>query len=514
MIRLQRLFQEALAAGTMNPEILRDLLQLDEGEGCEPYAFTWHGKRHARALADTPPAGILREHQANGEKKIPTENRFIEGDNLEVLKLLQPEYAGRVRLIYIDPPYNTGKDFVYADDFRDNLRDYLRQTGRASERSAKPSANDTSGRLHTAWLNMMLPRLILARRLLRPDGAIFISCDETEQARLRMMMDELFGEENFVADMVWAAGRKNDSRLISVSHEYIVCYCRDAAYLRKEKVEWRARKKGLTEIYAQHRRLLRQHRNDFAAMTAGLKQWFRELPDGHPSKAHRHFSCVDQRGIYFPDNISWPGGGGPRFEVLHPVTRRPVKIPSRGWMTSDPARFQQWIDDDRVHFGRDETTVPCIKSYLHERETTVPYSVFYQDGRAATRRLRHLMGGDYFHFPKDETVLQEIVGMASTGEDIVLDFFAGSGTLGHAVMAQNAADGGHRRYLLVQSAEPLDPEHKDQRAAAELCDALNRPRTIAELTKERLRRVADHMRHSHPGQTSDFQFRTFVLEEK
>jgi len=459
-----------------------------------------------------PPSGVLRERKEEGLEAATTENRFIEGDNLEVLKLLQPAYAGRVRLIYIDPPYNTGKDFVYADDFRANLRDYLQRTGRTPERFTKPSANDTSGRLHTAWLNMMLPRLILARRLLRPDGAIFISCDETEQARLRMMMDEVFGEENFVADMVWAAGRKNDSRLISVSHEYIVCYCRDAAHLRKEKVEWRAQKKGLSAIYAQHRRLQRQYQDDFAAMAAELKRWFRALPDGHPSKAHRHFSCVDRRGIYFPDNISWPGGGGPRFEVLHPVTRRPVKIPSRGWMTSDPAKFQEWIEEDRVHFGRDETTIPCIKSYLHERETTVPYSIFYQDGRAATKRLRKLMGGDYFHFPKDETVLQEIVGMASSGEDLVLDFFAGSGTLGHAVMAQNAIDGGHRRYLLVQSAESLDPEKKDQGTAAALCDAWGRPRTIAELTKERLRRAANQIRKSHPGVAGDFGFRAWALE--
>jgi adenine-specific DNA-methyltransferase len=174
--------------------------------------------------------------------------------------------------------------------------------------------------------------------------------------------------------------------------------------------------------------------------------------------------------------------------------------------------MQEWIDDDRVHFGADESSVPCIKSYLKERELQTPYSVFYQDGRAATKRLRELMGRDCFDFPKDETVLQEIVEMVTSDNDVVLDFFAGSGTTGHAVMAQNAKDDGNRRYILVQLPEPLDPENKDQKVAADFCDTLGKPRTIAELTKERLRRTGKKIKEKTPGWQGDTGFRVFKLD--
>ncbi len=432
----------------------------------EKYGLNWHGKRRARQLALTPSTGTLRPCPEDSVDWDTTQNLMIEGDNLEVLKLLQKSYNGKVKLIYIDPPYNTGKDFVYPDNFQDNIKNYLELTGQVASGNKISSNTEAGGRFHTEWLNMMYPRLKVAKNLLTRDGAIFASCDETEQPRLRMALDEVFGQENFVADMIWAAGRKNDSRLISVSHEYIVCYARDASFLTASKIEWRQRKKGLEDIYAQYDRLKRTHGTDYTAMTAAMKEWYKGLADSHPAKAHRHYANVDPRGLYFPDNISWPGGGGPKYEVLHPKTKKPVAIPSRGWMTSDPQKMQQWISEDRVHFGANEASVPCIKSYLKDREFQAPYSVFYQDGRAATKRLRDLMGADCFDFPKDETVLQELIGMMTSGSDLIMDFFAGSGTTGHAVMSQNELDGGNRRFVLVQLPEPLDPEDKNQLAAA------------------------------------------------
>jgi len=181
-------------------------------------------------------------------------------------------------------------------------------------------------------------------------------------------------------------------------------------------------------------------------------------------------------------------------------------------MTSDPDKMKQWIAEDRVHFGEDERAVPCIKSYLKDREYQAPYSVFYQDGRAATKRLRELMSEDCFDFPKDETVLQEIISMMTSGDEVIIDFFAGSGTTGHAVMAQNAVDGGNRRYILVQLPEPLDPENKDQKVAADYCDQLGKPRTIAELTKERLRRAARKIKTENPMFAGDTGFRVFKLD--
>jgi len=341
--------------------------------------------------------------------------------------------------------------------------------------------------------------------LLTRDGAIFVSCDEGEQPRLRLIMDEIFGQSNFVADMVWAAGRKNDSRLVSVSHEYIVCYARDSEYLRENGVTWRQRKKGLDEIYAQYERLKRQYGNDYKAMTEGMKGWYRSLADGHPSKAHKHYSNIDSRGVYFAADISWPGGGGPRYEVPHPRTKKPVKVPSRSWMTSDPKRMQEWIDADRVHFGDDENAVPCIKSYLKDKELQTPYSVFYQDGRAASKRLRALMGGDLFDFPKDELVLQEVIEMMTEDKDIILDFFAGSSTTAHSVMLQNAKDGGNRKFIMVQLDEAADEKSEAFKAGF---------KTIPEVSRERVRRAGRQVLDGdcHPNWNRDVGFRVLKVD--
>ncbi|MDO8813442.1 MAG: site-specific DNA-methyltransferase [Gallionella sp.] len=517
--QLKALFPELLTESANGVAINVDVLKQLVGDATatdaeEKYGLNWHGKRRARQIALTPSTGTLRPCPDESVDWDMTQNLMIEGDNLEVLKLLQKSYGGKekVKLIYIDPPYNTGNDFVYPDNFQDNIKNYLELTGQLEGGKKISSNTDASGRFHTDWLNMIYPRLKLSQNLLKRDGAIFVSCDEGEQARLRMVMDEIFGQENFVADMVWAAGRKNDSRLISISHEYIVCYAKDKGFLTEQKIEWRQRKKGLEDIYGQYEKLKREHGTDYTAMTAGLKKWFKELADSHPAKAHKHYSQIDMRGVYFASDISWPGGGGPKYEVLHPTTKKLVKIPARGWITPDPKKMEDWITDNRVHFGADENSVPCLKSYLKDQEYQAPYSVFYQDGRAASKRLRSLMDEDCFDFPKDETVLQELFGMMTSAGDVIIDFFAGSGTTGHSVMAQNAVDGGTRRYILVQLPEPLDPENKDQKVAADYCDKLKKPRNIAELTKERLRRAAKKIKEENPMFAGDTGFRVFKLD--
>lgn len=472
----------------------------------ERYRLDWPGKREALALANEPINKALRPISGESLQFDTTKNLFIEGDNLEALKLIQDTYLGQIKLIYVDPPYNTGKDFIYRDRFASDQVTQEIASGERSEEGARLVANpEGNGRFHSNWLTMIAPRLRLAKTLLKRDGAIFVSCDEGEQPRLRMIMDEIFGQSNFVADMVWAAGRKNDSRLVSVSHEYIVCYARDSEYLRENGVTWRQRKKGLDEIYAQYERLKRQHGNDYKAMTEGMKGWYRSLADGHPSKAHKHYAHVDVRGVYFPDNISWPGGGGPKYEVLHPRTKKPVKVPSRGWMTSDPKRMQEWIDDDRVHFGDDENAVPCIKSYLKDKELQTPYSVFYQDGRAASKRLRALMGGDLFDFPKDELVLQEVIEMMTEDKDIILDFFAGSSTTAHSVMLQNAKDGGNRKFIMVQLDEAADEKSEAFKAGF---------KTIPEVSRERIRRAGRQVLDGdcHANWNRDVGFRVLKVD--
>lgn len=472
----------------------------------ERYRLDWPGKRRALALANEPINKSLRPVPDESLQFDTTKNLFIEGDNLEALKLIQDTYLGQIKLIYVDPPYNTGKDFIYRDSFATDQVTQEIATGERSEEGARLVANpEGNGRFHSNWLTMIAPRLRLAKNLLTRAGAIFVSCDEGEQPRLRLIMDEIFGQSNFVADMVWAAGRKNDSRLVSVSHEYIVCYARDSEYLRENGVTWRQRKKGLDEIYAQYERLKRQHGTDYKAMTEGMKEWYRSLADGDPSKAHKHYAHVDARGLYFPDNISWPGGGGPKFEVLHPRTKKPVKVPSRGWMTSDPRRMQEWIDDDRVHFGDDENSVPCIKSYLKDKELQTPYSVFYQDGRAASKRLRALMGGDLFDFPKDELVLQEVIEMMTEGDDIILDFFAGSSTTAHSVMLQNAKDGGNRKFIMIQLDEAADEKSEAFKAGF---------KTIPEVSRERIRRAGAQVLDGecHSNWNRDVGFRVLKVD--
>jgi adenine-specific DNA-methyltransferase len=363
-------------------------------------------------------------------------------------------------------------------------------------------------------MSMMYPRLVLARNLLSEDGVIFISIDDNEVHNLKALADEIFGAANLVCQFVWAAGRKNNSRFVSVSHEYMLCYCKSIEVLSERVGEWRTRKDGLDEIYAEHRRLVKEIGPNYEKITAELKSWFRGLPDSDPSKRHDHYSVVDARGVYFPDNISAPGGGGPTYEVVHPKTKKPVAVPSRGWVISNPEKMAELIRDNRVHFGPDESFVPCSKAYLVDREFEVPYSVFYQDGRGATKRLRALLNGNYFGNPKDELVLQRITEFASGADSIILDFFAGSGTTGHAVLAQNAKDGGSRRFILVQLPEPVEEGSEAAKAGFE---------TIADITKERVRRAAKEIAKEAGGASKlkladgsgpqDLGFRVFRLDK-
>ncbi|MGV9186844.1 site-specific DNA-methyltransferase [Arcanobacterium canis] len=353
----------------------------------------------------------------------------------------------------------------------------------------------------------MYPRLKLARNLLTEDGALFVSIDDSEFSHLMALATEVFGENNFIGTMIWAAGRKNDSKFISTSHEYILCFARNKQLLSSRKITWKTRKAGLEDIYAQESALRRLYGEDFRKISEGLKNWFRALPSDSPSRKHKHYSNVDDRGVFFADNISWPGGGGPQYEVLHPVTHRPVRQPSRGWLFQEPV-MQEKIAKGRVHFGSDENQVPTFKRYLKETEFEVPYSVFYQDGRAATKRLHKLIGKKVFDFPKDEEVLKTLVAMVTDESDLILDFFAGSGTTAHAVMQLNAEDGGNRKCISVQLPEPTGEKSEARKAGYA---------NIAEITRERIRRAGAKILEDEAGKLDgraenlDVGFRAYKL---
>ncbi len=505
----------------VNFELLKQMLSGDVIDGDEAYEFTWVGKKAAIVEANKPIRKTLRPCKEESVNWDTTENLYIEGDNLEVLKLLQESYLGKVKMIYIDPPYNTGNDFIYNDDFKMTGEEYADESGELDENGNRMFKNtDSNGRFHSDWCSMIYSRLMLSRNLLTDDGIIFISIDENEVNTLKNICDEVFGTVNFVAELIWSAGRKNDSKYISISHEYIICYFRDAQYVKEHKILWREKKQGLLEIYAEYDRLKKVYGDDCDSIEKNLKRWFKSLQDGHPAKDHAHYNRVDRNGIFFADNISWPGGGGPKYQVLHPITKKPVKIPSRGWLTNE-ITMKQWIAQGRVDFGKDENGVPTLKSYLKDREYSVPYSVFYKDGRASSKRLANLMEGKVFENPKDEEIIQRIIQFCGTNDgDIVMDFFSGSATTAHALFLANVEQNKNRKFILVQLPEIIDPQKesagKAQRVAqnaVELLDSLKVVHNICEIGKERIRRAARKIHEENPEAKFDDGFRVFKLDD-
>lgn len=488
----------------IDADVLRQEISATVVEGSqERYQFTWPDKKKSVVLANQPIAKTLRlvREKSVGRDGTPgsidTENIYIEGDNLDALKLLQETYLGKVKMIYIDPPYNTGNDFVYEDDFSQDADAYMGISGQFDDDGNRLVQNtESNGRFHTDWLNMMYPRLRIAKDLLSDDGVIFISIDENEINSLKNICDEIFGRWNLVAELIWAAGRKNDSKYISVSHEYILCYFKNMQYITEHQIVWREKKQGLDAIYSTYESLRKKYGNNTKAIEKDLKDWYKALPDGHPAKDHDHYNHVDEKGIFFPDNISWPGGGGPKYRILHPITGKPVKIPSRGWLTNE-ATMKSWIAEGRVHFGDDETGVPTLKSYLKEREYSVPYSVFYKDGRASSKRLAALMGEKVFENPKDEEIIKRIIDFSGTSkDDIILDFFSGSGTTAHALFLAELEKYLHRKFILIQIPESIDPEKespgkakKVAQNAVELLDSIHAEHNIFEIGRERIRRA-------------------------
>ena len=465
--RLKQLFPEAWKEGKLDFNVLRQLLGGSIDESDEKYGLNWHGKRRARQVALTPSAGTLRpcpEESVDWEK---TKNLMIEGDNLEVLKLLQKSYAGKVKLIYIDPPYNTGKDFVYPDNFKDSIQNYLELTGQAGEGGKKLTSNaESSGRYHTDWLNMMYPRLKLARNLLREDGVLFISIDDSEVSNLRGVCDEVFGEENRIAIICHKARASvSNDKIISSNHNFII-------------------------VYARSESVIFQGRSQF-----GLPP---EI-DGFEKK--------DKKGYFKYVPVDGPGGaakGNPYYTFLG-VT---------GYWRFSEERMKKMQDEgliEKVGNGLQQ------KYYLEDAKKSRKTDTTWWDEKlytsTASARLKELMGGDAFDNPKPVELIQKMLELWGREDgDILLDFFGGSGTSGHAVFAHAAKGGKASRFILVQLPEILDSESKDQKEAASYCDKIKKSRTIAELTKERLRLASEKIRSESPLLNGDLGFRVFKLD--
>ncbi len=472
---LKALFPEAFTEGKVDFEVLKQLLGGAVEEREEKYGLNWHGKRRARQLALTPSTGTLRPCPEESVDWNTTQNLMLDGDNLEVLKLLQKSYSGRVKLIYIDPPYNTGKDFVYPDDYRDNIQNYLQLTGQTDGESRKLSSNtDASGRFHTDWLNMMYPRLRVGRNLLSDQGALFVSCDDTEVNNLRALLDELFGAENFIAQFVWKSRQFTDARAvtnISTDHEYMLAYAKNSGYTLRG---------------------LNRDESKFSN------------PDNDPrgpwmSRSLLGLATRDQR-----PNL--------HYKIVEPRTARSFSpSPSTGWRYSRE-KMEQLIASDCILFPKKENGRPREKKFRKDMQAEfIAFRSIIEDVHTAdgTQEIRDLFQAEVFSFPKPTSLIRRIIEQATGPEDIIVDFFAGSGTTGHATWLQNSLDEGCRRFILVQLPEVLATENRDQKAAADFCSKNRWSLSIAELTKERLRRSKKRIREENKLFVGDLGFRVF-----
>jgi adenine-specific DNA-methyltransferase len=374
-------------------------------------------------------------------------NLIVQGDNLHALKALLPRYAGQVKCIYIDPPYNTGNEgWVYNDNV--NSPEIRRWLGEVVGKEG-----ETLDR-HDRWLCMMYPRLVLLRQFLREDGVIFVSIDDNEVGNLQAVLREVFGSSNEVATIVWEKGKKGDSKLVSVTHEYIVVFARDKAVLKGQNVKWRRKKPGVDAVLEHYKRLRTKYGDDHVGIRKEMMGWYRALPVTDPRKAHKHYNWSDKRGLYFAADFAGPDDGResrPRYPILHPVTHQPCATPSTGWRWEQETTTARLAEDPpRIHFGRDHTTIPNRKSYLFEIDEEPMMSVFYKDGRGATLEVEAILGAGAFPFPKDSEVLADLISMVADPGDIVLDSFAGSGTTAHAVLRRNKDLNVPIRFILVE----------------------------------------------------------------
>lgn len=443
------------------------------GGTTERYEFTWVGKNASRVEANTTTNKTLRPCIEESKDWDNTENLYIEGDNLEVLKLLQNSYFNKVKMIYIDPPYNTGNDFIYIDDFAQNIDEYEEAKGSFDEEGNRLFKNtDTNGRFHSDWCSMIYPRLVLARNLLANDGVIFISIDDNEQENLKKICDEVFGEKNFIAQVIWerAYAPVNLKKHFSENHDYIICYAKDID----------------------------------KAICNGLPR---------ASEANDRYSNPDNdpRGIWKSDNLSvGPIVQSKIYEIITPGGRKVLPPEGYCWRLSKE-KFKEFVKDNRIWFGKDGNNVPSIKRFLTEvKQSITPMTIWkYSEvghSQDAKQNLKKLFDGkSFFDYPKSVELIKRCIQLYSNESSIIIDFFSGSATTAHAVMQLNAEDGGKRKFIMVQLPEKTDEKSEAFKAGY---------KNICEIGKERIRRAGEKIKEEAGlnGQDLDIGFRVLKLD--
>lgn len=512
--RLAQLFPSAVKDGEVDFEALKEELGQFTEVGSEKYELTWAGKKNAKKIAQQDIVGkTLKFVSEDSRDSDFTENIYIEGENIKVLKLIRQNYYGSIKMIYIDPPYNTGNDFVYNDDFRIEKVESDIAEGDMSEEGEHYTINSKSqNRFHAKWLSNFYSRMMVAKDLLKDDGVIFISIDDNEIDNVLKCCNEIFGEENFVDCITWNKRvPKNDNKGIGNIHEYIVVYVKNCAYEQKFLMQ----KEGLEEIF-DFLSDLKKKKVPIPEAEAELKKLYNKK--GYDRGITLYSNLDDNYEPWGKINMSWPNGNtfGPTFDVIHPKTRKPTKVPDRGWRWNR-STFDTQLDYDHVierhdgsfvcgniWFAKDENTQPSSIKYLKDVGQMLLRSIISlkSDGGMEVEKLFN--GKSYFSYPKPTSLLEKLVNSIDTKNETILDFFAGSSTTAHAVMKANAEDGGNRKFIMIQYPECCA---EDSEAGKNGYD------NLCKLGEERIRLAGNAIKEEMPNANIDIGFKVFRLAD-
>ena len=474
----------------LRAELTNDVME----EGEERYQFTWPGKRAASRLANETTTQTLRPCREESVDFDNTQNLYIEGDNLEVLKVLRETYLGKVKMIYIDPPYNTGNDFVYNDDFVQGSNDFEQISGFFDDegnQTIDPLQRNTekNGRFHTDWLNMIYPRLKVAKDLLTEDGIIFISIDDKEVDNLGKVCSEIFGKTNYIGTLVLQTATDNNPRQITTEHEYIVCYAKNKSI----QTAWTAKNHQVELIQNKYNSLKEIYGDNTVKIQEDLRKWIKSNKEELEGIAH--YDNVDEKGVFHDGDIANTVFGGYKYDVIHPITGKACKIPEKGFRYPE-STMMEMIESGDIMFGVDETTLIKPKKRL-ENAKDLLRSIIYEDGRSSTKQFESLMSRDIFQNPKSVNVLSRLMDFTVADGDIVIDFFSGSGSTAEATMNLYNKVKKNIKFILVQIPEDLNVSiltassraKQTLKNAIKFLDSINKPHTVCEIGKERIRRA-------------------------
>ena len=516
---------EPIIERAIDADVLRQEISATVVDGPqERYQFTWPDKKKSVVLANQPIAKTLRLDRKKSVGKdgtpgnIDTENIYIEGDNLDALKLLQETYLGKVKMIYIDPPYNTGNDFIYEDDFSQNANEYLGNSGQFDKEGNRLVQNtESNGRFHTDWLNMIYPRLRLAKDLLTGDGVIFISIDGHEYAALYQLCCEIFNQNNYLGTIIWKNVTDNNPSQIAEEHEYILCFAKNTTYV---KSVWKSSISLYKDILITIGEKFNSQYEDKEKMQAAYTKWFRD------NKAQLgpldRYKYIDAGGVYTgSQSVHNPGRGGYHYDVIHPVTHKPCKEPLMGYRFPEET-MSKMLEEGKILFGKDENKIIELKVYAKDFLDKLS-SVFELDGRIGAYDLKTLFGEKpIFSNPKPVEILSRLISFIVSESDTILDFFSGSASIAEAVMVHNSLQKQKIKYICVQFPEDLDVAIKTATKksketmtnAIKLLEKLGKPHNICEIGEERIRRAGKKIKEESPLTTTDLDigFRVFKVD--